>query len=276
MTTISDIALNVSKHENGLWVSNTQRDISYPAEGNQTYFQIEENSFWFNHRNTVIKTVINAYPATGTIFDIGGGNGYVALKLQAAGLNTCLVEPGPQGAINALSRGVEHVIQSSFEDAGFLPDSMPAIGLFDVLEHIEDDANFLDSLHSKLQKDGTIYISVPALNWLWSFDDVDAGHYRRYTKKTLCTKLEQAGFEVEYCNYFFNFLVPAVLLFRCIPSWFNRRKAITPEMTEGEHKTPTGIVGAVLSFLMRNDLQKIKMNRNTIFGTSCILAARKR
>ncbi|MDA7629059.1 hypothetical protein N8843_10560, partial [Verrucomicrobia bacterium] len=67
-----------------------------------------------------------------------------------------LVEPGPAGAMNANHRGVKTVIQSTLEDAGFAPDSLPSAGLFDVVEHIDNDVDFLRLIHSYLQPQGTL------------------------------------------------------------------------------------------------------------------------
>lgn len=54
-------------------------------------------------------------------------------------LKVVLLEPGPDGVRNARRRGVRQVLRGTLEAAGFLPDSIPSAGLFDVLEHIEDD-----------------------------------------------------------------------------------------------------------------------------------------
>ena len=43
------------------------------------------------------------------------------------------------------AKGVSVVINSTLQDAGFAPECVPAIGLFDVLEHIEDDTAALSN-----------------------------------------------------------------------------------------------------------------------------------
>ena len=48
-----------------------------------------------------------------------------------------------------------------------LPSSIDSVGLFDVVEHIEDDYLFLKSINKYLKDDGYIYITVPALNFLY-------------------------------------------------------------------------------------------------------------
>src|SRR5689334_24870025 len=140
---LSEIARNVDLGQGGLWTARTVSDVSYPESGNDLCFAVEESSFWFRHRNNCIVEAVKSFPSAGAFFDVGGGNGYVALALQNAGFEVVLVEPGLSGARNALKRCVHHVVRATLEDAGFRPEVLCAVGLFDVIEHIEDDRGFL-------------------------------------------------------------------------------------------------------------------------------------
>ena len=42
--------------------------------------QLEEDSFWFNHRNNIIANAVKKHSKGNVFFDIGGGNGFVAKK----------------------------------------------------------------------------------------------------------------------------------------------------------------------------------------------------
>ena len=42
---------------------------------------------------------------------------------------------------------------------------------------------------------GGIYIYVPAFNFLWTSLDEKVGHYRRYSRTDILTKLQSAGFQ---------------------------------------------------------------------------------
>src|SRR5215472_4657968 len=103
---LDQIAPNLKLSPDGTWVSDKVSCVSYPEAGNEICFQLEEDSFWFRHRNACLGTVVQRYPPGGTFLDIGGGNGYVALALQALGIEVALVEPGLVGARNAVRRGV--------------------------------------------------------------------------------------------------------------------------------------------------------------------------
>ena len=275
MKAISDIATNVVRNDKGLWVARSQRAVSYPDEGNEACLAIEDRSYWFSHRNKVIVHLVQTFPPDGALFDVGGGNGYVSMALQQAGIQAIVVEPGPDGALNAKKRGLP-VIHSTLQDAGFKKESVAAFGLFDVLEHIERDRAFLETLHACLVEDGLLYLTVPAFNALWSFNDERGGHFRRYTTRLLDSKLTSAGFTVRYCSYFFAGLVPAILVFRSIPSRLRLRRSHSRVRTKREHTKPSGVAGRLWERYLTLELNRMKEGKRIPLGSSCIAVAQKR
>src|SRR5947209_2907358 len=252
---LAQIGRNLEFVENtGIWKSRSTSLVSYPDHGNDDYFSIEEQSFWFRHRNDCILSVLKSFPPNGTFFDVGGGNGHVSRALQQSGRDVVLVEPGPAGARNARRRGIGRVVQSSLADADFSPCSLPAVGLFDVLEHVRDDANFLRALHSLLVDDGRLYITVPAYHWLWSHEDTYAEHWRRYTASGLSTLLLRSGFHVEFLTYFFGFLVAPIFLFRALPYRFGLRPRADKQTAIRSDHLPHPFAKRILEFLMTREL----------------------
>ncbi len=78
-----------------------------------------------------------------------------------------------------------------------------AILSINVLEHIEADREELASYHRLLRPArGTLCLFVPARPEIYAPLDKDFGHFRRYTKLGLRTKLEEAGFRIVRCQYF--------------------------------------------------------------------------
>src|SRR5262245_37315921 len=53
------------------------------------------------------------------------------------------------------------------------------IGMFDVLEHIQDDIGALRDIRSLLDPDGALLLTVPAHASLWSYFDEASRHCRR-------------------------------------------------------------------------------------------------
>jgi SAM-dependent methyltransferase len=74
-----------------------------------------------------------------------------------------------------------------------------------VLEHIENDASALKNIKQMLKQNGKLLLLVPAKKKAYTKLDQELGHYRRYEKKELIDKLENAGYEIEKI-YFFNFV----------------------------------------------------------------------
>ena len=146
MLQISKISTECRLDSDGIWYAGSDEAVSYPSDGHDACAQIEDSSFWFKHRNACIIAAVQTHPpAVGdTIFDIGGGNGFVSLGLMKAGFEVAVVEPGAAGALNARKRGIPTVVCATTSAAGFVRSSLGAVGLFDVIEHIERDVQFLN------------------------------------------------------------------------------------------------------------------------------------
>jgi SAM-dependent methyltransferase len=279
MPDIQAVSANLELGRDGIWYSKDNQAVSYPPGGNDAFFSVEARSFWFKHRNDCILAAVKAYPPErhGAIFDVGGGNGFVSLALAASGFDVALVEPGRAGASNARRRGLETVICATTATAQFKPRSLPAVGLFDVVEHIEDDLSFLKSLRGLLKVQGRLYVTVPAYPFLWSGEDVSAGHYRRYTLEGLCSVIERAGFEVEFSSYIFRFLPVPIALFRVLPYRLGLSPATdTPRAIARDHAVQGGVVAGVLARLLKSEIESLEKKRAMGFGGSCLAVARSR
>ena len=68
----------------------------------------------------------------------------------------------PKLAPNAVKRGLTNVVRGTLADARFHPRTLGAVGLFDVIEHIEDDVAFLRAIRPLLMDGAPVYLTVPA------------------------------------------------------------------------------------------------------------------
>ena len=260
----------------GIFYAATQSNISYPGDGNDFCYQLESNSFWFKHRNNCIVECVKKYTPRNIFFDIGGGNGFVAKALEENGISTVLVEPGISGCLNAKKYGLPNIIHATLEDAAFKNNSIPAIGLFDVVEHIEKDGEFLRSVFSILKNDGYVFITVPAYKFLWSEEDVEAGHFRRYTTKTLEAKLKEAGFGIIFSTYIFSVLPIPIFFARTLPNKFGLGKnKIKDESHRKDHEFKKGMLNNFLNKIWRSEVNKIRKGISIPFGGSCLIVAKK-
>lgn len=276
MVEIGNISSGLVQKEDGIWYASSNAAISYPEEGNERCAQVEDTSFWFKHRNDCIVALVKSFPPSqgGSIFDVGGGNGFVSMGLVASGFEVVLIEPGPVGAQVAMERGLNNVVCSTLQDAKFSAASLPAVGLFDVVEHIEEDFSFLRTVNALLTEGGRIYITVPAYSLLWSVEDDSAGHYRRYTVRSLTNLLASAGFKVEFSTYIFRFLPLPIFLLRSIPSriGFARRG---DQRLSRDHASGNSRSRRLLEFLLAPEVRRIQRSNSMSFGGSCLVAATK-
>jgi SAM-dependent methyltransferase len=148
----------------------------------------------------------------GVILDIGAGTGMFAKKISSKGYNVRCVEPDPQ-----LRKQIGSIGLRADRDIGDIEDnSIDFIYSLNVLEHIENDEEELKVWHKKLKLEGFVLIYVPAYNVLYSSFDKAVGHYRRYTKKQLVERCEEAGFCIEKAKYVDSLGFFIALLFKGI------------------------------------------------------------
>jgi len=161
------------------------------------------------------------------------------------------------------------VAQATLKQASFRDRSLPAIGFFDVLEHMEDEQGFLSEIRRCLTPEGRIYLTVPAGNWLWSDADVQAGHFRRYTFASLRHALERAGFHLLFMSKFFSPLPLPLFLRRSLPSFFGRR-----QLSAGSYSRQHQAGGRLLlNRVWQWELSRLAGGQRIPCGTSCLAVA---
>ncbi|MCX6357389.1 MAG: class I SAM-dependent methyltransferase [Candidatus Aureabacteria bacterium] len=258
----------------GIWFSPSASPVSYPHEIRDLIFQIEDSSFWFRHRNCCIGEAIRNYPPAGVLLELGGGNGCVSKYLQDNQIGVVLLEPDIAGIRNARERGVKNLICSTYKDARFNGHSLPAIGLFDVLEHIEDDLGFLRDVKNTLMPGGRVYITSPAHNFLWADADDYGKHFRRYALGSLSSILGKAGFEAEYGTYLFSLLPTPILLLRALPYAIGIRGRWSVERARKEYMHDRGLAQSLLRYFGHLECALIKHRKRIPFGSSCLVIGR--
>lgn len=259
--------------EDGIWRAPMNESLSYPENGHRSLIAVEDRSFWFQHRNRCIQAMLRRFPIgeSEPMIDIGGGNGVVSKALQESGQATILLEPGADGARNAYQRGIEFVAQATLEGSGARKDSLPGVGLFDVVEHIEDDTRFMSQLHDLLRPKARVYLSVPAHQWLWSHEDVAAGHFRRYDTSGLRRLARDSGFGIDFMTFFFWPLALPIALLRCLPFRLSALagQPFRSRTVEDDHGSDHLAARAILK-LVRFEADRIGAAKTIPFGASCL------
>ena len=80
------------------WTIESNAEVSYPDDAHTAYAAIEENSYWFKHRNRCIVSLFRMFNPTGPLIDVGGGNGIVSLALKKAGFTSIATTYVDKGA----------------------------------------------------------------------------------------------------------------------------------------------------------------------------------
>jgi 2-polyprenyl-3-methyl-5-hydroxy-6-metoxy-1,4-benzoquinol methylase len=238
----------------------------------------DRRHFWFRARREIIRDAITRVVgdrAKRGLFDVGCGSGGLLQFLAESGVPVV-------GACDAYPESLRIVrgrvsTPLLLVDEGRLPPlgvGYSLIGLFDVLEHIDDDVETLRFLHSILEPGGHVALTVPAHPFL--FDEMDelAHHRRRYKRAELGEKLRAAGFEVKVLTHFMSPLVPPLLLARLLGRLFFGRKRARERRDAELRVSPAlnAMLGPVLS-VERAVLRHVSLP----FGSSILaLAARPR
>ena len=139
--------------------------------------------------------------------------------------------------------------------------------LMDVLEHTPDDLAVLRDTAARVEKDGHVFITVPAFSWMFSAHDRFLGHYRRYTLNGLRSLIRECGdLEIVASHYFYAGIFPAAVL------WRLARKSRGARICSDLRELPRWL-NALLRALSRVELRWAARNR--VAGLSVVALCRK-
>ena len=124
---------------------------------------------------------------------------------------------------------------------GLKPDTIVCVN---ILEHIQNERKALKDYRKTLPRGGKLLVFVPAIPSLYGSMDISYGHFRRYDKKELETKITEAGFELVNSRY--------LNLVGILGWWWNGKilkKAIVPENQIGLYDLAIGIIMPIEKWL---------------------------
>jgi len=166
----------------------------YKYEGREILEAMQEAR---NYNAFLLNLIIKYAQDTSAVMDFGAGIGDLSGTLNVPPHSVTCIEPDPDLQEMLADRGFEtHSNLTGLETGRFT-----YIYSLNVLEHIENDKEIAGELYRVLQPGVRLFIYVPAFDILFSKLDLDVGHCRRYTIRSLTDVLESVGFAVEDKGY---------------------------------------------------------------------------
>jgi SAM-dependent methyltransferase len=188
---------------------------------------MERWHFWFRGRGILVNELMGRenIDRNALHLELGCGTGKVAAEMKTRGHRVVAVDLRPEGLEQIRSTDARAMLVRA--DATVLPfrrDTFDVITALDVIEHL-DDAAALSELRRVIRASGHLILSVPAMQWLWSARDEDAGHLRRYTPQQLRSALLGARLRVVALRYYQFVLFPLFVVSRMVGKIGNGRQA---------------------------------------------------
>jgi SAM-dependent methyltransferase len=191
--------------------------ISMELEYELQTHRAEDRHWWYQGRRRVLEHAIQrlGLPEHARILDAGCGSGRNMVELTHHGVVTG-VELSDTSVRLARERGVGEVLEGSVMDMPFDEGSFDLTVSLDVIEHLEDDVGALRELRRVTAPGGTLLVTVPAYQWLWSGHDEINHHHRRYNRRSLLAAAGSAGWHLESSTHFNLLLLPPAILLRAL------------------------------------------------------------
>ena len=240
----------------------------------QKHFELEQDFWWFAGKRLVVLSILKfrkILDGNTHTLDVGCGTGYNLKVFQeygsAAGCDISLE------ALNySKQRGLQKITQANAEELPFKDNSFDLITLLDVLYHknVQSDVNALKETRRVLKQDGFLLITDSAFNFLRSRHDLAFHTRERYTRKSLCRRLEQADFKavkICYYNFFLFFLIAFIRL-------LGKRPLKKKNKVESDLKQVHPVINAVLLSVLKLEARLIK-RVNFPFGSSILCLVKK-
>lgn len=141
---------------------------------------IDKNHWYYRHKfRAILRAILNKNESQFKLADIGAGSAIFSLQLQ---------EMFPSSMFYAIDINYSDIqLANSTQNFVFSRELVSAdvYLLNDVLEHIQNPSEILDSIFDLNKNSYLLIITVPAFQALWSGHDVYLGHFRRYSKRSL-------------------------------------------------------------------------------------------
>jgi len=201
---------------------NTTRTLTYlssPADVSMAnwWFGIATiDHFWIKRRFEVLRRLAGSLiPSAGEIAEIGCGHGLLQRQIEETyGREVTGFDLNEFALKQSLARLSNIFCYDIHQQDPSLRQRFDLVFLFDVLEHMADEDQFLRAVMFHLAPGGKLVLNVPAGKWAYSAYDEAAGHVRRYSIRSLQDTAGRNHLQIAKSSYWGLPLAPTLLLRR--------------------------------------------------------------
>jgi len=201
---------------------NTTRTLTYlssPADVSMAnwWFGIATiDHFWIQRRFDVFRRLAGTLiPSAGEIAEIGCGHGLLQRQIEETyGREVTGFDLNEFALKQSLARLSNIFCYDIHQQDPSLRQRFDLVFLFDVLEHMADEDQFLRAVMFHLAPGGKLVLNVPAGKWAYSAYDEAAGHVRRYSIRSLQDTAGRNRLQIAKASYWGLPLAPTLLLRR--------------------------------------------------------------
>ena len=220
------------------------------------------------HRHVHRALAAQGLAATAGVLDAGCGTGGLLRRLRAAQPDWRLtgLDFMPLACELARERTGGTVLQGSIAALPFPDAAFDAVVSCDVVCQVADPAMALREFRRCLRPGGTVVLTMPAYQWMYSYHDRETGNLRRYTLGETNDLLRAAGFRVMDGTYWNMLPFPLAVL---------RRKIFPPAVPASDVAAFPPLLEAAFNDLMALEHAWIGLGTRLPFGNSVLTVGRK-
>jgi SAM-dependent methyltransferase len=190
------------------------------AEDFELLYKLEESYWWFAGMRNITDAVIAPQFRNGRplrILDAGCGTGFNLTYYESRG-EVYGLDVAAEAVEGVHRRGFRRLAQASVTEIPFRSGAFDLVFSFDVICQLPVSASEqgILEMHRVLKPGGSLFIRVPAFEWLRSSHDEDLHTFHRFTREELVKSLRDAGFHVRWSSYANTLLFPVAALKRLL------------------------------------------------------------